>query len=61
MLKVIVKPIEISRKKLADKNLGISYHDRLAKSNITGSGSMFFQVDCENGYSRFQLYESKHN
>lgn len=55
MLKVVVKTSSLTRKKLADNNLGMSYHERLAKSKVIDSDDMFFQADCGNGYSRFQL------
>lgn len=56
MLKVFVKTSSVTRKNLADKNLGMSYHERLSKiNNDNTNAEMFFQVDCGNGYSRFQL------
>lgn len=57
MLKAANKKNTITRKKLADKNLGMSYHKRLALSKPNDSKDMFFKVDCGNGYSRFQPFE----
>lgn len=58
MFKVVNQAKKVSRKNLADKSLGIPYHDRLGKSQNSETYAPFFPVDCGNGYSRFEYVKT---
>lgn len=57
MFKVVNATKRISRKDLADKNLGMPYHDRLSKENESNKYIPFFSTDCGNGYTRFEYFQ----
>lgn len=57
MFKVINQAKRMSRKDLADKNLGMSYHDRLSKEKELKEYTPFFSTDCGDGYTRFEYFK----
>lgn len=58
MLKIINEAKRVSRKDLADKNLGVPYHDRLNKEIEAKAYTPFFSTDCGNGYMRFEYFKN---
>ena len=57
MLEVINQAKRISRKDLADKNLGMPYHNRLSEEKELKEYTPFFPTDCGNGYTRFEFFK----
>ncbi len=57
MFKAVNQAKKISRKDLADKNLGMPYHDRLSKEKESKAYTPFFSTDCGNGYTRFEYFK----
>jgi hypothetical protein len=54
MLKKINVANDLSRKNLADPNLGMSYHDRLIKSKAIDLRDNSRQINYGNGYSKIE-------
>lgn len=57
MFKNITVSNNLSRRYLADKNMGMSYHDRLVKSNAIDLRDNHVVIDLGNGYSRIEVID----